>query len=83
MVDAHIGWIGTVIIGGMAGWIGSRLMKAETGIFLNIILGIIGSCLAAYLLGMVGVSFAGRLGYFTAGVVGASLMIGGMRVLRR
>ena len=42
MNDASIGWIAAIIIGGLAGWIASGLMKTNTGLFLNIVLGIIG-----------------------------------------
>ena len=37
MEDAGIGWIAAIIVGGLAGWIASAVMKADTGIFLNII----------------------------------------------
>ena len=35
---AGVGWIAAIIIGGLAGWIASRIMKTDTGIFLNICL---------------------------------------------
>ena len=37
------GWIGTIIIGGLAGWIASIILKIPTNIFINIILGIVGA----------------------------------------
>ena len=45
MNDASIGWIAAIIIGGLAGWIASGLMKTDTGIFLNVVLGIIGAAM--------------------------------------
>ena len=38
-----LGWLAAIIVGGLAGWIGSSIMKADTGIFMNIILGIVGA----------------------------------------
>ncbi|WP_374788443.1 GlsB/YeaQ/YmgE family stress response membrane protein, partial [Pseudochrobactrum asaccharolyticum] len=52
------------------------------GIFLNIILGIIGASIASFLFGLVGVSFGGWLGYLVAGFVGACILIWGGRLIR-
>jgi uncharacterized membrane protein YeaQ/YmgE (transglycosylase-associated protein family) len=82
MDDAGIGWIAAIIIGGLAGWIASNFMKSDTGIFLNIILGIIGASIASFLFGLVGVSFGGWLGYLVAGFVGACILIWGGRLIR-
>lgn len=56
-----IGWILAIIMGGIIGWLASIVMKtdAQQGIFLNIIVGGIGSILGRWLLG--GVLGGGRL----------------------
>ena len=83
MNDANIGWIAAIIIGGLAGWIASGLMKTDTGLFLNIVLGIIGAAIASFLFGVFGISFGGWIGYLVAGVVGACILIGLVRAVRR
>lgn len=83
MNDASIGWIAAIIIGGLAGWIASGLMKTDTGIFLNIVLGIIGAAIASFLFGMLGISFGGWVGYLIAGVIGACILVGLVRAVRR
>ena len=50
MGEAGIGWIAAIIIGGLAGWIASNVMKSDTGIVMNIILGIVGAAIASALL---------------------------------
>ncbi|EJF77233.1 hypothetical protein MCO_01412 [Bartonella sp. DB5-6] len=75
MEDANIGWIAAIIIGGLAGLAAQYLMKSQTGVFLNIILGIIGAALASFLFGLLGVSFAGWLGYLISGFIGACILI--------
>ena len=47
-----LGFVGWIIIGGLAGWIGSKIMKtdAQMGIILNIVVGIIGGLLGGFLL---------------------------------
>jgi uncharacterized membrane protein YeaQ/YmgE (transglycosylase-associated protein family) len=82
MSDAGIGWIAAIIIGGLAGWIASNFMKSDTGVFMNIVLGIIGAAVASFLFGLIGVSFGGWLGYLVAGFVGACILIWGARALR-
>ncbi|GLK70034.1 GlsB/YeaQ/YmgE family stress response membrane protein [Ancylobacter dichloromethanicus] len=82
MEDAQIGWIAAIIIGGLAGWIASAIMKTGTGIFLNIVLGIIGAAVASFLFGFIGVGFGGWLGYLVAGIVGACILIGLVRAIR-
>lgn len=81
--DAQIGWIAAIIIGGFAGWIASSLMKTDTGIFMNIVLGIIGAAIASFIFSFVGVGFGGWIGYLVAGVIGACILIWGARAIRR
>lgn len=83
MNEASIGWIAAIIIGGLAGWIASSLMKTGTGIFLNIVLGIIGAAIASFLFGLLGISFGGWSGYLVAGIVGACILIWGVRAVKR
>ena len=68
---------------GLAGWIASALMKTNTGIFLNIILGIVGAALASFLFGFLGISFGGWIGYLVAGVIGACILVGGVRAIQK
>lgn len=83
MNEAGIGWIAAIIIGGIAGWIASSLMKSDTGIFVNIILGIVGAAIASFLFGLLGVNFGGWIGYMVAGIVGACILIWGARAVKR
>ncbi|MGU3398390.1 GlsB/YeaQ/YmgE family stress response membrane protein [Brucellaceae bacterium D45D] len=82
MDDAGIGWIAAIIIGGLAGWIASNFMKSDTGIFVNIILGIIGAAIASFIFGFFGVSFGGWLGYLVSGFVGACILIWAGRLIK-
>lgn len=83
MEDAGVGWISAIIIGGLAGWIASSfIMKSDTGLVLNIILGIVGAAIASFLFGLLGITFAGWIGYLIAGLIGACILIGGARAIR-
>ena len=52
-----VGWIAYIIIGGIAGWIASKIMKtdAQQGILLNIVVGVVGAFLAGLVLNLLGV----------------------------
>ncbi|AYF74779.1 GlsB/YeaQ/YmgE family stress response membrane protein [Nocardia yunnanensis] len=56
-----LGFFGWLIIGGLAGWIGSKIMgtDAQQGIVLNIVVGIIGGLLGGFLLKLFGVDVHG------------------------
>jgi uncharacterized membrane protein YeaQ/YmgE (transglycosylase-associated protein family) len=82
MPGAEIGWIAAIIIGGLAGWLAEMFMKSDTGIFTNIILGIIGAALANWLLGMFSIAIGGWIGYLIAGFIGACIIIALWRVIR-
>jgi uncharacterized membrane protein YeaQ/YmgE (transglycosylase-associated protein family) len=59
MEEAGVGWIAAIIIGGVAGWLAEKFMKSEMGVFMNIILGIIGAAIASAILSWFGVALGG------------------------
>jgi uncharacterized membrane protein YeaQ/YmgE (transglycosylase-associated protein family) len=50
MENAGVGWIAAIIIGGLAGWLAEKFMKSEMGLFMNIVLGIVGAAVASAIL---------------------------------
>ncbi|MGJ8543930.1 MAG: GlsB/YeaQ/YmgE family stress response membrane protein [Sulfitobacter sp.] len=78
-----IGLIGAIIIGGLAGWIASNIMKVDTGLFANIGLGILGAVVLNLILSMLGI-YAERawLPQLLVGLVGACLLIWGWRAVK-
>ena len=56
-----LGIIGWIIIGGLAGWIASKIKgtDAQQGLLLNIVVGVVGGLLGGWLLGLFGVDVAG------------------------
>lgn len=80
--SVQVGWIAAIIIGGLAGWLASNFMKSDTGVLMNVILGIVGAAVASFLLGFFGVGFGGWLGYLVAGFIGACILIWLGRAIR-
>jgi len=83
MENAGIGWIAAIVIGGLAGWLAEKVMKSDVGIFMNIILGIVGAVIASAVLSWAGIILAGWIGYLIAGFVGACLLIWIARMFRK
>jgi uncharacterized membrane protein YeaQ/YmgE (transglycosylase-associated protein family) len=75
MVDAQVGWIAAIIIGGVAGWLAEQFMKSEMGLLMNIVLGIVGAAVASAILSFFGIHLGGWIGYLIAGFIGAVLLI--------
>jgi uncharacterized membrane protein YeaQ/YmgE (transglycosylase-associated protein family) len=68
--DAEIGWIAAIIIGGLAGWLAEMFMKSDTGVLMNIILGIVGAAIASAILSIFGIVLGGWIGYLVLGFIG-------------
>ncbi len=78
-----MGWIGTIIIGGIVGWLASIIMKtnAQMGLIANILVGIVGSALGFWLAGVLGMAPEGSVIRFIVAIVGAVVLIFLLRAL--
>jgi uncharacterized membrane protein YeaQ/YmgE (transglycosylase-associated protein family) len=72
----------TLIIGGVIGWLASILMRSDgqMGVLANILVGIVGSFLGSWLVGVLGIHADGA-GRYVVALVGAMLLIGIVRAL--
>ena len=78
------GWIMSIILGAIAGWIAEKLMKSDHGLFMNIILGILGAVLGNWLaVSLLGSTAGGAIGQVVIAVIGACILIWLGRLLRR
>ena len=66
-----VGWIGTLFIGGLAGWIAEKVMGTNQGIVMNIVVGIIGSYVGAFLANALNI----RVGEFFQGWFWGNLIV--------
>lgn len=77
-----MGWIAAIIVGGLAGWIAEKIMKSNTGLLANIVLGIVGAVvLNAILMAIMGGTLGGWIGQLIVGIAGACLLIWGARAI--
>jgi len=82
-----VGWIGTLFIGALAGMIADRVMKTNHGLLMNIVIGIVGSYVGAFLANALGIQlgeiFSGWfLGNLIVAAVGAVVLIWLLKLVR-
>lgn len=86
---ALMGWIIALIVGGVAGWLASLVMNrdASMGIFLNIVIGcvgsVVGNLIAGPLLGINGSVQEFSITGLLIAVLGAVVLLGIVNLIRR
>ena len=85
-----MGWILTIIIGGILGWLASKVMKtdAQQGILLNIVVGVVGAALAGFLLSpLLGIPTINAANFSVGGLLisflGAIILLAIVSLIRR
>ncbi|QMU58742.1 MAG: GlsB/YeaQ/YmgE family stress response membrane protein [Boseongicola sp.] len=71
-----------LIIGGCAGWLAARFMNKSQGLWMNLLIGIIGAYLGGFLAGAVGLSATGIIGELIVATVGAVILLWGVGKLK-
>ncbi len=75
-----IGWVGTLVIGALAGWIAEKTTHTDMGLIRNIITGLIGSVIGGMLANVLGINMAEFVsgwfwGNLAVSVVGAIIFL--------
>lgn len=82
-----MGWIATIILGGIAGWLASMVMgrDASMGILLNIVVGVVGGVIGSFIGQMVGFlnTGSGWFMYLITAFVGAVVLLGIINLVQR
>jgi uncharacterized membrane protein YeaQ/YmgE (transglycosylase-associated protein family) len=76
------GWIISIILGALAGWIAENVMKFDTGLLMNIVLGVVGAMVGNFLLSLIGVGLTGIVGQLIVAVLGACILIYAYRMMK-
>jgi uncharacterized membrane protein YeaQ/YmgE (transglycosylase-associated protein family) len=71
-----IGWISFLFIGLIAGWIAEKVMSRDHGLLTNLVVGVIGAYLGAFLFSLVGLSTTGGfIGALVVATLGAMVLL--------
>ena len=67
-----------IIIGGLAGWVASMIMKTEGGLLIDIIVGIVGALVGGFVMSFIGAQgFTGfNLWSFVVALIGSVILLG-------
>jgi uncharacterized membrane protein YeaQ/YmgE (transglycosylase-associated protein family) len=80
-----VGWIGYIIIGGIAGWIAGKIVKGGgSGILMNIVIGVVGALIGGFLLSFFVNTAAGGFWFtlFTA-ILGSVILLWVVGMVRK
>jgi uncharacterized membrane protein YeaQ/YmgE (transglycosylase-associated protein family) len=80
-----VGVIGYIIIGGLAGWIGSKIVKGGgSGILMDIVIGIVGALIGGFILSFfVNTAGGGLIFTFFTALIGSVLLLWLVGMVRR
>jgi uncharacterized membrane protein YeaQ/YmgE (transglycosylase-associated protein family) len=72
-----LGWIATIIVGGLAGWIASIILKVRNNIIINVLLGIVGALIVNYVLSELlhANPVPGIVGQLITAIIGAAIIM--------
>ena len=77
------GLIWFLLIGLIAGWLASVVMKSPHGAIGYLVIGVIGALLGGWLFGVIGIAAGGLIGSIITAFVGAVVLILLLRLIRR
>ena len=75
-IYSTVGWIGWIIIGGIAGWLAGLVVRGSGfGILGDIIVGIIGGVIGGIILGLLVTTTVGFWGSLVTAFIGACILV--------
>jgi len=78
-----VGIIGAIIIGILAGWIAEKVMKRDHGLLTNLVVGLVGALLGAFLANLLDIDFGGWIGSLIVSTIGAVILLFLLGLIRR
>ncbi len=75
--------IGAIVIGILAGWIAEQIMGRKHGLLTNLVVGVVGAFLGAFVASLLGVGFAGFWGSLVVSTIGAIALLAIVSMFRR
>ena len=70
-----VGWFATIIIGILAGWIAEKVTSRNHGLFMNLIIGLIGALLGGWLAHAMGIAYKGWWASLLVSTIGAIVLL--------
>lgn len=77
-----LGWLSFLLVGLIAGWAAEQLMGRSHGLIMNLIVGVVGAYLGAFIFSLLGLTSTGFIGALVTAIVGAVVLLGIVGALR-
>ena len=78
-----LGWISFLLIGLIAGWIADKLMGRDNTLLMNLVVGVVGAYVGAFLLRLLGLTSTGIVGALIIAIVGSVALLAIVGAVRK
>lgn len=78
-----LGWISFLIVGLIAGWVAEMIMKRDHGLLENLVVGVIGAYVGAFLFRLLGLTSTGFVGALVVAIIGSVVLLAIVGAVRR
>jgi len=77
-----VGWIATIVIGIIAGWIAEKVTSRDHGLITNLIVGLIGAVVGGWLAQTLGILYTGWWASLLVSTIGAVILLSVWGIIR-
>ncbi len=70
-----LGWISFLIVGLIAGWVADKIMKRDHTLVMNLVVGVVGAYIGAFLFNLLGLASTGLIGALVVAIVGSVVLL--------
>ena len=70
-----LGWLSFLLVGLIAGWAAERLMGREHTLLINLVVGVIGAYVGAFLFRLLGLTSTGFIGALVVAIIGSVVLL--------
>jgi len=78
-----LGWISFLIVGLIAGWVAEMIMKRDHGLLENLVVGVVGAYVGAFLFRLLGLTSTGFVGALVVAIIGSVVLLAVVGAVRR
>lgn len=70
-----LGWLSFLLVGLIAGWAAERIMGREHTLLMNLVVGVVGAYVGAFLFRLLGLASTGFIGALVVAIIGSVVLL--------
>jgi uncharacterized membrane protein YeaQ/YmgE (transglycosylase-associated protein family) len=78
-----LGWLSFLLVGLIAGWAAEKLMGREHTLLMNLVVGVVGAYLGAFLFRLLGLTSTGFIGALVVAIIGSVVLLAVVGAVRK